>query len=57
MLQHPELADVPVIVLSAYWRRPGETLDAYEALPKPLNIERLVNAVRRALPRASDATA
>jgi CheY-like chemotaxis protein len=51
MLQHPELADVPVIVLSAYWRRPGETLDAYEALPKPLNIERLVNAVRRALPR------
>jgi CheY-like chemotaxis protein len=54
MLQHPELADVAVIVLSAYWRRPGETLDAFEALPKPLNIEQLVNAVRRAVPRASD---
>jgi CheY-like chemotaxis protein len=47
MLRRPELAPIPVIVLSAYWRRPSETLDAVEVLPKPLNIERLVGAVRR----------
>jgi CheY-like chemotaxis protein len=47
MLRRPEFAAIPVIVLSAYWRRPSETLDAVEVLPKPLNIERLVDAVRR----------
>ena len=47
MLRRQELASIPVIVLSAYWRRPSETLDAVEVLPKPLNIERLVDAVKR----------
>jgi CheY-like chemotaxis protein len=28
MLQRPDLAAIPVIVLTAYWQRPGETLDA-----------------------------
>ena len=49
MLRRPDLADVPVIVLSAFWRRPGETLDAFAAFPKPLNVERLIDAVRRAI--------
>jgi CheY-like chemotaxis protein len=49
MLRRPDLADVPVIVLSAFWRRPGETLDAFAALPKPLNVDRLLDAVRRAV--------
>ena len=49
MLRRPDLAEVPVIVLSAYWRRPGETLEAVEVLTKPLNIDRLVAAVSRLL--------
>jgi CheY-like chemotaxis protein len=49
MLQRADLATIPVIVLSAYWRRPKETLDVVEVLPKPLNIERLIGAVRRAV--------
>lgn len=56
MLRRPELAQIPVIVLSAYWRRPGETLEAIEALPKPLNIERLLDSVARLVGDA-DATA
>lgn len=55
MLRRPELASIPVIVLSAYWRRPSETLEAVEILPKPLNIERLTDAVRRlAAPSAGE---
>lgn len=49
MLDRPELADVPVVVLSAYWHRPSETLDAVAVLPKPLDLDRLfeiVDAVR-----------
>lgn len=53
MLRRPDLAHIPVIVLSAYWHRPGETLDAVEAIPKPINIDRLLEAVGR-LTRAGD---
>lgn len=51
MLRRPELAKVPVIVLSAYWARPGETLDAIAVLTKPVNVDRLVDAVDLALGR------
>jgi CheY-like chemotaxis protein len=49
MLRRAELAAVPVIVLSAYWARPGETLDAVAALPKPVNLDRLIDLVERTL--------
>lgn len=47
MLRRPELADIPVVVLSGYWDRPSETLDAVEVLTKPLNIDRLIEVARR----------
>jgi CheY-like chemotaxis protein len=47
MLRRADLADVPVIVLSAYWHRPSETLDVVDVLPKPINIDRLIASVRR----------
>ena len=49
MLRRPELASVPVIVLSAYWHRPSETLEVADILTKPLNIDRLLDSVRRLL--------
>ena len=49
MLRRPELAAVPVIVLSAYWQRPSETLDVADVLTKPLSIDRLLDSVRRLL--------
>lgn len=49
MLRRPELVDVPVIVLSAYWHRPGETLEVADVITKPLNIDRLLSTVRRLL--------
>lgn len=42
MLGDPMLAGIPVIVLSAYWRRPRETLDAAAVLRKPLDIDQLM---------------
>jgi CheY-like chemotaxis protein len=47
MLRRPELAGVPVIVLSAYWHRPSETLEVADVLTKPLNIDRLLSSVQR----------
>ncbi|HEX2765941.1 MAG TPA: response regulator [Candidatus Limnocylindria bacterium] len=47
MLRNERLAAVPVIVLSAYWRRPSDTLEASDVLSKPLNIDRLLEAVAR----------
>ena len=47
MLRRPDLAAVRVVVLSAYWHRPSETLDVAAVLEKPLNIDRLLEAVRR----------
>ena len=49
MLRRTELADVPVIVLSAYWARPSETLDAVAVLSKPINLDRLLQTVDDAL--------
>jgi CheY-like chemotaxis protein len=54
MLRRPELAEVPVIVLSSFWQRPSETLDAVDVIGKPLDMERLLRAVR--LATAPDAT-
>lgn len=47
MLRRPDLASVPVIVLSAYWHRPSETLEVADVLTKPLNIDRLLSSVQR----------
>ena len=47
MLRRPELAGIPVIILSGYWQRPGETLEAAAVLPKPLNIDLLLDTVAR----------
>ena len=55
MLRRAELASVPVIVLSAYWARPGETLDAVAVLPKPVNLDRLLDSVELALAQAARA--
>lgn len=49
MLRRTELARVPVIVLSAYWQRPRETLDVAAVLTKPVNLDRLIEAVDRAI--------
>lgn len=45
MLSDPTLADIPVIVLSGYPRRPRETLDAAAVLRKPLGIDQLMAAL------------
>lgn len=50
MLKRPSLARIPVIVLSAYWHRPSETLEVADVLTKPLNIDRLIESVRRLVP-------
>lgn len=49
MLRRPDLAGVPVIVLSAYWARPAETLNAVAVLTKPVDLDTLVESVERAL--------
>jgi CheY-like chemotaxis protein len=51
MLKRPSLAEVPVIILSGYWQRPGETLEASAVLGKPLNIDRLLESVERLIGR------
>lgn len=55
MLRRSDFADVPVVVLSAFWQRPSETLDVVDVLPKPLNLDRLVEVVARAVDRGSTA--
>jgi CheY-like chemotaxis protein len=57
MLRRPELARVPVIVLSAYWHRPSDTLEVAEVITKPLNIDRLIAAVTRLAPPAGSGAA
>lgn len=47
MLKRPDLAGIPVIILSGYWQRPSETLEASAVLTKPLNVDRLLECVRR----------
>lgn len=51
MLKRPALAEVPVVILSGYWQRPSETLDASAVLTKPLNIDDLLASVARLLRR------
>jgi CheY-like chemotaxis protein len=50
MLKRPDLATIPVIVLSAYWHRPSETLEVADVITKPINIDRLIDSVRRLVP-------
>ena len=50
MLKRPDLAAIPVIVLSAYWHRPSETLEVADVITKPINIDRLIDSVRRLVP-------
>jgi len=57
MLRRPELASIPVIILSAYWHRPSDTLDVAEVLTKPLSIDRLVESVGRLAPLPASAEA
>lgn len=57
MLRRPELAQVPVIVLSSFWQRPSETLDAVDVIGKPLDMERLLRAVHLATATDEDARA
>jgi CheY-like chemotaxis protein len=47
MLRRADLAEIPVIVLSAYWHRPSETLDVADVLTKPISTDRLIASVRR----------
>jgi DNA-binding response OmpR family regulator len=49
MLRRADLAGVPVVVLSAFWQRPSETLDVVEVIPKPLDLDRLLAVVHRAV--------
>lgn len=56
MLRRPDLARIPVIVLSGYWQRPSETLEAAAVLPKPLNIDLLLSTVARLTRGRADAS-
>lgn len=56
MLRRPELVRIPVVILSAYWQRPSETLEAAAVLPKPLNIDLLLNTVARLTRERGQAT-
>ena len=49
MLHHVDLVHVPVIVLSAFWHRPFETLDVVDVIAKPLDLDRLLTVVGRAI--------
>ena len=50
MLKRADLSAIPVIVLSAYWHRPSETLEVADVITKPINIDRLIDSVRRLVP-------
>ncbi len=50
MLRRSELASIPVVILSGYWHRPKETLEAAEVIAKPIDIDRLRDCVRRLAP-------
>lgn len=54
MLRRSDLARVPVIVLSAFWQRPSETLDVVDVIAKPLNLDRLLEIVARAVAPRTD---
>jgi CheY-like chemotaxis protein len=46
-LQEPELAMVPVVVMTASRHPDVATVRANEVLPKPVNLDRLLDTVRR----------
>ncbi len=50
MLRRAELAAIPVVILSGYWHRPKETLEAADVLSKPINLDRLRETARRLAP-------
>jgi len=56
MLRRAELARVPVIILSGFWQRPSETLDVVDVIAKPLDVDRLLSAVERAIGSGKDAS-
>ena len=47
MLRRVELAAIPFVVLSGYWHRPKETLEADDVLAKPINLDKLRETVQR----------
>lgn len=50
----PELAGIPVVVISAYRHRPSVTeLDAAEYLNKPVQVDSLLDVIRRHCPDAA----
>ncbi|CAN5814590.1 N/A [soil metagenome] len=57
MLRRAELARVPVIVLSGFWQRPSETLGVADVITKPLEVDRLLSAVKRAIGPGDEAPA
>jgi CheY-like chemotaxis protein len=51
----PELANIPVVVISAYRHRPSVTeLDAAEYINKPVQIDSLMDVIRRHCPDAAN---
>jgi CheY-like chemotaxis protein len=45
--QHPALATIPVVVISARPNSPDTAIDVAERLTKPINVDRLLTAIRR----------
>ena len=55
MLRDPELATVPVIVVSGYWGKPPDALEVAAVIRKPIDIDRLLGLVDDALRPAAEA--
>jgi CheY-like chemotaxis protein len=55
MLRDPELANVPVIVVSGYWGKPPDALEVAAVIRKPIDIDRLLTLVDDALRPAAEA--
>ncbi len=55
MLRDPELANVPVIVVSGYWGKPPDALEVAAVIRKPIDIDRLLALVDDALRPAAEA--
>jgi len=49
MLRDPELAPVPVIVVSGYWAKPPDALEVVDVIRKPIDIDRLLALVGEVL--------
>lgn len=55
MLRDPELANVPVIVVSGYWGKPPDALEVAAVIRKPIDIDRLLALVDDALSPTAEA--